>query len=335
MSALTASPHEILRRALVGLDEAFVLEAVDSLQLTGAKLAANIAVPLRSLQKSHDVATFAASAPLAAVAGLLELLSMDALEKIVELLGEHAENPTYEQLAAAVAGLREAGADRNHVLAVLAFAAGSEFPAAAPCRTLLDEEGDLALPDLEVTAGQRSLLSPKEQSAEVLEQRRQRREEEKARKKAQATKKIGGPAKYEKKKSAAPTVQAAPKVSTPVREIARRSVMLTPAEAAVYSEVHPLTGWVVTVDVPFDAVDPAQPDVQSKVRPALVVAGSDQGLLVRGIYSGEGPGRGVFGAWRRTGLDHVSYLEAGRHAVANEDVVKLVKLTDEEWNATF
>ena len=74
MSALTASPHDLMRRALVAMDESFVLEVVDSMQLTGVKLPAVVAVPLKSLQKKHDLRTFAAGAPIDAVTGLLELL---------------------------------------------------------------------------------------------------------------------------------------------------------------------------------------------------------------------------------------------------------------------
>jgi len=347
MSALTASPHDLMRRALVAMDESFVLEVVDSMQLAGVKLPAVVAVPLKSLQKKHDLQAFAAGAPIDAVTGLLELLSMDALEKIIELLGGHAETPNYDQLKAAVDGLRAEGGTRNHIIAVLAFAAGQEFPAGPSCRQILDEEEDLTLPELAITVGTASLLSPKEQDAAVLEQRRLRREEEKARKKAQAekaaAKALAAKALAAKagKKKAAPAPVPAPRpaavsTSTPVLEVTRRAAKLTPAEAAQFDATHALAGWVVTTEVPFDAIDPTAPELQAKIRPAVVLAASAEGLLVRGIYSNDGPTRAVFQAWRRVGLDHVSYVDDAHISVgADAEVNKLAKLTDEEWNSLF
>src|ERR1019366_10635351 len=79
---------------------------------------------------------------------------------------------------------------------------------------------------------------------------------------------------------------------------------------------HPLAGWVVTTEVPFDNVDPVIPEQQSKIRPAVVVAASDEGLLVRGIYTDASPTRSLFSPWRRLGLDHVSYVDVARSSVA-------------------
>jgi len=339
MSALTASSHDLMRRALVAIDEAFVFDIVDQINLVGVKLPAVVAVPLKGLQKKHDLATFAAGAPIDAVSGVLELLSMEGLERIIDLLGDHAENPNFDQLKAASDAYRAEGGTRNDLIAVLAFAAGQEFPAAPSCRQLLDQEADLQLPELTITVGTTSLLSPKEQDAAVLEQRRLRREEEKAKKKAKAEKAAAAksaPAKKVKtEKKAAPTPPPTPS-PVPVLEVTRRSVMLTPAEAATFDPGHPLAGWVVMTEVPFDAVDPMAPEMQAKVRPAVVVAASAEGFLVRGVYSLESPTRHLFQPWRRAQLDHVSYIDDIRIAVAADaELTKLVQLSDEEWNGLF
>jgi len=339
MSALTASPHDLMRRAIVAMDEPFVLATVDQINLVGVKLPAVVAVPLKSLQKKHDLGSFAASAPIDAVSGLLELLSMEGLERIIDLLGDHAENPNFDQLKAAADAYRAEGGTRNDLLAVLAFAAGQEFPAAPSCRKLLDEEADLQLPELTVTVGTTSLLSPKEQDAAVLEQRRLRREEEKAKKKAKAEKAAAAkaaPVKKAKTVAPKPAPAAPAPVVPPVLEVTRRTVMLTPAEAASYDPAHPLAGWVVMTEVPFDAVDPMAPEMQAKVRPAVVVAASSEGFLVRGIYSLESPSRHLFQPWRRTHLDHVSYIDDIRIPVAADaELTKLAQLTDDEWNSLF
>ncbi len=340
MSALTASPHDLMRRAIVAMDESFVLATVDQINLVGVKLPAVVAVPLKSLQKKHDLGTFAAGAPIDAVSGLLELLSMEGLERIIDLLGDHAENPNFDQLKTAADAYRAEGGTRNDLIAVLAFAAGQEFPAAPSCRQLLEDEADLQLPTLTITVGTTSLLTPKEQDAAVIEQRRLRREEEKAKKKAKAEKAAAAKAAPTKKvkpatPKAAPVAAPAP-VIAPVFEVTRRSVMLTPAEAASYDPAHPLAGWVVMTEVPFDAVDPMTPELQAKIRPAVVVAASADGYLVRGIYSLESPSRHLFQPWRRARLDHVCYVEDVRTAIAADaELTKLVQLSDEEWNSLF
>ena len=342
MSPLTASANDVMRRAIAKLDADAVMHVVDALQLSGSKLSAVIAVPLRTLQKERDVAAFAAGAPIDAVSGLLELLSMEPLEKVIEALGEHAETPSYENLSAAITSLRGESLSDDELVVVLAFAIGHDFPAAAHCRRILGEDEALALPEIELTIGHASLLSPKVVDESVREHRRARREEEKARKQAQAARaksaKSGPKNKPEKKPTPSMlTSTAGQRTPTPVATllgVTRRVVALTPAEAALYDVTHPLAGWVVTTEVPFDDVDPVVPEQQSKIRPAVVVAASDDGLLVRGIYTNASATRSLFSPWRRLGLDHVSYVDVARSAVAmGAEVNRLGALSDEEWNA--
>jgi hypothetical protein len=338
MPSLTVSPHDVMRRAIAKMDAEAVMHVVDSLQLQGAKLSAVVAVPLRSLQKKRDVAAFAAGAPIDAVAGLLELLSMEPLEKVIEALGDHAETPSYEQLTTAIASLRADSMSDDEVVAVLAFAIGHDFPAAVHCRQMFAEDETLALPEINITIGQASLLSPKIVDEAVRAQRRQRREEEKARKQARAAKtkvdRAHPKAKPEKVKATSAPAHAAPSNVTSTTVSPRRSVNLTPSESTLYDVAHPLAGAVVLTEVPYDNIDPVAADQQSKIRPALVVAASDEGLLVRGIYSNDSPTRSLFSPWRRLGLDHVSYVDVARSPVApGAEVTRLGVLSDEEWNS--
>ena len=334
MSIRSVSPHELMRRAIAAMDEDAIFDVIDDLNLNGAKWPAVVAIPLKSLQKKHDLISFASGAPIDAVSSLLEFLAMEPLEQVVSLLGGHAENPTFEQLSEAITAFRAQGATRNHVLAVLALAAGQEFPAAAACRRILDEEADLQLPELAPSSGTHSLLNPKEPDATVIAQRRQRREEAKARKKAQADHARTPKSKYDKKPKTTSAGSAATLPVAPVVVVTRRTITLTPAELASFDPAHGLAGWVVMADVPFDATDPAIPEVQAKIRPAVVVAGSDAVLLVRGIYSDPFVSRTLFSPWRRVGLDHVSYIDDRRHAVSvDETITKIARLTDAEWNS--
>jgi hypothetical protein len=324
-----------MRAALLKIDSATVLERVDTLDLRAhARVSAVIGVPLRLLQQRRDVTAFATTAPMAAVRALLELLAMAPLERVIELLGEHAESPTYEQLATAIDELLSSGSSNDDAVAVLAYAVGESFPAAAHCRQLFEEREAFALPELPEVVAPTVLAAPREVSAELREQRRARREEEKRRKKPGTPTRPPRPAKA---KHAAPPrsdTTAAPTVAPEPTE--RRRLLLTPLESARFDEDHPLVGSILLVDVPFDSLDPDQPDATSKERPALVVAVSNDEVLVRPIYSNQAPTRSVFTAWRRIGLDHVSFVDDTRVAVTLPALGlqrPLGQLTVTEWNA--
>src|ERR1700689_5762305 len=104
---MTGNAAEISRRALLKISESTILTTVDGLDLRGhAKISAVVGIPLRNLQQRRDVTTFAASAPIAAVAALLELLAMAPLEKVIAALGEHADSPNFDQLSEAIDAVR-------------------------------------------------------------------------------------------------------------------------------------------------------------------------------------------------------------------------------------
>ena len=109
---------------------------------------------------------------------------------------------------------------------------------------------------------------------------------------------------------------------------------LTPSESALFDPDHSLAGSVLLADVPYDAVDPDEPEQRSKHRPVLVIAGSEEGLLVRAIYSNPTATRTLFQPWRRLGLDHLSYVDSIRLTlpVGSNLGERIGKLTDDEWN---
>jgi len=337
MSARNASPTEIVRRTFLKFDPTVVLAAVDSIDLRGhGKVSAVVGIPLRTLQQRRDVVTFATSAPLAALRGLLEVMAMTPLEKVVEALGDHSDSPSFEQLSRAVDAIRTDGLDIDDVVAVLAFAIIEEFPAAGHCRRLLIEREELQLPELMDPAAATSLIVPKEIDPKIREQRRARREAEKQRKKGPSSVRPTRPVKV---KRSAPATVRLPEVRDQVQSSpptgARRQVSLTPAELERFDPEHPLAGSVVLADIPFNAMDPSLPEQKSKERPALVVAASADAVLVRGIFSNPLASRSLFQAWRRLGLDHVCYLDDERVSVAVsvDSLPRLGQLTDQEWNA--
>jgi hypothetical protein len=338
MTDASASANLTVRAAFLKIDPEVTLRAVDTLDLrANAKVSAVVGVPLRQLQQRRDVHAFATTAPIVAVKGLLELLAHEPLEKIIDALGDHAETPTYEQMAAAVDEIEASGSTTDDVVAVLAFAVGESFAAAPHCRRLIEERPELALPELPNVHVPSVLAPPRQVSPEIREQRRTRREEEKRRKKSSSLSRPPRPTKMKGGSPSRPSVTATPPVpaASPIVE-ERRRLFFTPLERARYDEHHPLAGVVLVADVPFDAMDPALPNVSSKDRPVLVVAASSTELLVRPIYSHSAPTRSVFQPWRRVGLDHVSYIDDQRVVISDvhlDALHHLGQLTTTEWNA--
>jgi hypothetical protein len=331
---MTGNAAEISRRALLKISESTILTTVDGLDLRGhAKISAVVGIPLRNLQQRRDVTAFAVSAPIAAVSALLELLAMAPLEKVIVALGDHADTPNFEQLRDAIDAVVRDGASSDDVVAVLAFAIAEEFPAAPHCRQLMDEHPEWALPELPVVEVTSTNFTPKETDPAIKEQRRRRREEEKKRKRGPTSQRPARPTKAKPApKSSAPP--SAPRTVIDAVE-SRRAILLTPAELERFDPEHALVGTVVILEVPFDAVDPDVPEQRAKERPALVVAASDDAVLVRPIYSSDAPTRSVLQSWRRLGLDHVSYLDDTRVAVpvSTTSLERVGRLSDPEWNA--
>lgn len=336
MTDATSNATVVVRAALLKMNPERVLSVVDSLDLrANAKVSAVVGVPLRQLQQRRDVEAFVTGAPIAAARALLEVIAMAPLEKVIELLGDHAEHPTYQQLSAAIDQLLDGGGSTDDALSVLAYAIGEAFPAAAQCRQLISEREEFALPEIPESHAATVLAAPREVSPEIREQRKQRREEEKRRKKTAAPPRA--PRSAKPKNSVPPRPSASVTPAKPSAPESRRRALLTPLEESRFDADHPLVGSVVVTEVPFDALDPAQPDVSSKERPALVVAASGEELLVRALYSQTSPTRSIFGPWRRVGLDHVSYIDDARLALplGSEPLRPLGQLTTAEWNALF
>lgn len=337
MSELDASAFEVARRGLLRISDERILAVVDELDLRAhTKVTAVIGVPLKRLQQSRDVAAFAVGAPSAAVRALLELVAGAGLERVVTQLGDAAESPSYDELSAALDALLAEGMSDDDVIGVLVTAISEGFPAAGHCRRLLAERDAWHLPTLPERE-QSGPLTPKAPRLEVKEQRKARREAQKQRKKPNSP-----PRPVKVKKSAAQSAHAPERHVTQSPEspmlVERREYRFTPRELERFDAHHALAGTVVLVEVAFDAVDPEMPEVRTKQRPALVVAGSNEELLVRPIYSSPANTRVLFSPWRRLGLDHHSYLDDVRVVVKLDDVAagpSLGTVSVEEWNNLF
>ena len=334
MGELPTGPT-LARRALASLAPSWVLETVDALDLRpSGKLTPVVAMPLRDLQRGRDIAAFAARAPWVAVRGLVELLTMAPLEAVVARLGAAADDPSEEQLRGALASLAGEGMTRDERLLVLAYAVLEGFAAAPHCARLLEDDPDFTLAELP-EGGEPTAASPAPRVVDetVRERRRERRAAARTRRAAPSP-----PPPRAKARPHAPATPPSPPLAPATREhraLGRRSLSLTPLEASRFDPAHPLAGAVVVVEVPFDGVDPDAPEATAKARPALVVAAASDALLVRALYSRAAPTRQPFVPWRRVGLDHPSFIEDARVAIAliEPAPTPLGRLSDEEWNA--
>lgn len=337
MPTPAAHTLQTARRALLAFDREALLALVDDLDLRpSAGLNAAMGVPLKNLQKGHDLERFAAMAPKDAVTALIQLVCGEALDVIVDELGDNSANPTREELESALAAVRGRGITRDQALAVLVIAIVDAFPAAAHCAAIIDSDADYALPDLPDVASNSAKPAVKVVDPAVKEQRQKRREEQKAKKKP-----VTPPPAPRKAKAPTPAAKAstvaAPTTMTESTTLPEswRPTRLTPRESERFVSEAPAAGTVVLVDIAFDDVDPSLPDQTSKERPALVVASASGGVLVRPLYSNEAPGRVLFGAWRRVGLAKACYLADDRVVVDAplHTLTRVGSLTTAEWNA--
>ena len=352
MSAeISNASGQILRQALATLDATDVVAFVDSLNLNASgRVDVLIVASLTSLKKGRNVQHFAATAPLSAVMFLVDSATSDVLARTIDLLGESADDPTYDELQGAVGAQLDEGADPRRLAAMLAMAAANQVPATEHCLRLLSETAQLALAEVDVPTAT-SLFVGRVVDDEIREQRRQRREQQKSKK---VSKGPAGPRRItmtkESKAKSTPSVTKDTKPTAPAAspslsreeplETVRRRPLLTPAESALFDVEHPLNGWLVECDVPFSAPDPSAPTQSSKVRPVVVLAGAPDALLVRGVYSKPAPSRRLLTGWNRLGLVHPSYVEDERLALEIDEsttgpVRRVAQLTDAEWNALF
>lgn len=350
----TPDASVLVRRALAGYGTSELLTLVDSLNLQpSARVDVVILAPLRNLHRGRNARSFLTNAPMLAIKFLAELISADALTRTVEILGDSADSPTFEELSAAVDTLLSEDVAPAVIGAMLALAAANGVPAAEHCVTLLDSREEFSLPQLEVAAPASALAPAHSVDPKIREQRLKRREEQKLARQRVVARPQSRPAKTKTAppRSSAPVtttvadetplvasmpvVASAPVVAAmPVVE--RRRINLTPLEETRFNTEHPLSGTVIALDVPFDVANTDELGVSAKLRPVLVVAGAAEELLILPIFSNEAAGRVPFTSWKQIGLDHASFLGSDRVSIALEAstvIRRIGRLNDQEWNA--
>lgn len=289
----------------------------------------------------------------AALPYVAALVSEACLTRTIEALGEHSDDPTREQLLAALDEVR--GSDSDVTIAVmLASVADGEMPASDLCFELLATDHRFGLQDRSGAATTESAPAvPPSSTAPTPEQREARRlkkqkDAEARRRKMEASRKAADQVRQARKqdRSAGPAGRpstgdrpAAPSGGA-VPTLTRRAA-LTPIQEEEFDREDPWVTGVVSAWVSFDITDPSQPGIDGKFRPCVVVAGSPTHLLVRAGYSEGGVKSRDWKSvplrhWRSAGVDQPTWIDIDLLAVDRQDIeAPRGWLTPEDWNALW
>jgi hypothetical protein len=277
------------------------------------------------------------------------------LAATIESLGDHADDPTREQLLEALDAVRSDHDDVT-IAVMLASVADGGMPASDLCFDVLATDPrygvtdwadrEVATPAASVVPGQLPAENPDRREAR---RSKKQRDAEQRRRTAGATRKAEErlrQARKDRRIAAAvppPDSRSGPTTGhrTPgvVSSHIRRAT-LTPAEAREFDPDDPWVSGVVYAWVPFDSVDPVNPDLDGKERPCVVVAGSATHLLVRAGYSESGVKSRDWksvpvGHWRRAGFAQPTWVDVETVRVERPEAGPLGWLATEDWNALW
>jgi hypothetical protein len=329
-------------------------ELKSALSLTAdARFAGPAAVTnaLKALRKHRDPTTVVDRPQYrAALPYLAAAVSDDCLARTIEVLGDHSDDPTRQQLLETLDDVRGSFSEAT-VLVMLASVADGDMPASDLCFELLAGDGPFALADwatFEVAAASAG-PAVATRSGATPEQRQARREKkvreaEERRKKAEAARKAGEQLRRERKKerqtgSSASGAAAERRPASDVVPRVHRRAVLTPLQEEEFDRLDPLAGAVVFAWVSFDPADPE--GSEGKSRRCVVIAGSADHLLVRPGYS-EGGAKSrdwksvALRHWKQAGFDRPTWIDTEAFRVPRQPEQEPVgRLAPEDWNALW
>jgi hypothetical protein len=310
---------------------------------------------LKALRKHRDPSSvvdrpqYRATVPYVAA-----LIADDSLSATIEALGDHSDDPTREQLLDALEEVR--GSYPDETLAVmLASVADGDMPASDLCFEVAttDERFGLTSWSEFGSVTETAPAKPVPASTTTAEQREARRqkkqkEAEERRKRMEASRKAGEQLRRARKKvraggagdPAGPLIPARATTASVAPHLTRRA-LLSPAEEEEFDRDDPWTAGVVFAWIPFDSIDPEQPDVDGKSRRCVVVAGSTSHLLVRPGYSEGGlksrDWKSVpLGHWRAAGFDQPTWIDIESYRIPRDGVAAPVGwLAPDDWNSLW
>ena len=343
---------------------------------------------LKALRKHRDP-TGVVTRPQyrAALPYLAAVVSDACVSRTIEVLGEHSDDPTREQLVAALEEIGHSFTDIT-IGVMLASVADADMPSSDLCFELASSDERFGLTDWadsgsaaiarpveEATPGDRPDQADRGPTPEQREARRLKKQKdaEERRRKMEAARKAGEQVRRTRKRersgagsgatgseptasegnasddtSSDGTAAGADRSpeSTSHRGVSvaprlNRRASLTPAEEEEFERADPWVAAVIFAWVPFDAVDPDQPDVDGKSRRCVVVAGSPAELLVRPGYSDGGMKSRDWKSvplrhWKRAGFDQPTWIDSETIRVPRPTEGEPVGwLEPEDWNSLW
>ena len=290
-----------------------------------------------SLKRSADPMALLRGAPDPHVMRVLaDALSDDCLSATLVLLADDADDPTPEQLDAALATVLETF-DVATVRVMLASVAVTDAKAANLCDALLVDDARFVLDT--APARVTTTREPKQKASdEVRKRRRARREAERERKARERARPTPPPRRRTRSERPPP---APNEITCDVPITTRRAPVYTPQQARRFDATHELVGTVLLAEVRFDSIDPTNPALDRKHRPCVVVGVAEDSLLVRPAYSDGGLQSRKWQThqlrdWRDAGLDRPSWIETKPHVVSRHTAHhEFGRLSDDDWNALW
>ncbi len=321
-----------------------------------------VANALRALRKHRDpTAVVGRPQYRAALPDLAAAIADACLARTIEVLGDHSDDPTREQLLDALDQVRESFSEVTMAV-MLASVADGGMPASDLCYDIVTVDGRFGLaeqpgaavvddPPPRPTTTTRSGVSPEQRQARRA---KKQKDADERRRKLEAAAKAAEQVRRERKKERSTTLAAAGGTGSgvatdPPASVAprlNRRAALTPLQEEEFDRFDPWAGAVVFVWVPFGAAvpspsDPSQPDLDGKSRRSVVVAGSATHLLVRPGYSEGGAKRRDWKSvplrqWKRAGFDRPTWIDSESIRVPRHPEQSPVGwLAPEDWNALW
>lgn len=353
-----------LRIAVLAADPAELSQALRRMptHLTDA-IAKQVGVPAPVLRRDPAPARFLRRTEAAPVfSTVADAMVGPCLDACIELLGRAADDPTLNQLRAAVDALAEDFPPATIAL-MLAATAASDAPAAEACEQILADDERFALPDEvpeEVLAPARPAApaapapAPSGADDAAREERRARRAARKAEERArqQRAREAAEQRRKRRKKGKGASGPSSPADDDPepapaeapratAGEPDRRPPLLAPREAENFDGAHPLVGQVVVAEIAFDGIDPDRPELDRKRRPAVVIGVAEDELLVRPGYSEGGLKARTWQSvelrdWRAAGLHARTWIELDARRIPRADASAPVgRLSVADWNSLW
>jgi hypothetical protein len=347
----------LLRLAVAKVDSADLRTALGTFSGQRAQLPTAVGNAMNALRKHRDPAGVVGKAQYrAALPYVAAVIADPCVARTIEVLGDHSDDPTREQLLEALDAIADEFNDTT-VAVMLASVAESEMPASDLCFDVATTDARFGLSAWR-EAGVTDAPSPPPAPApaattpEQREARRLRKQEaaNDRKKRLEASRKAAEQVRRNQKRERTLPGGDRPDGATgsdDTRDSARgaprlvRRAALTPVQEAAFDRDDPWVGGVVFAWVPFTTEDPEETDLGGKSRRCVVVAASDTQLLVRPGYSEGGVKSKDWKSvpltqWRHAGFDQPTWIDVEMLRVPRDEESPPVGwLSTEDWNALW